>query len=400
MGHTVCNSHRSSGWHTPVKRGAANRLLVRLSLLGFILAWRGGAWADNSDAGAHLGPPPEMSAVPLIASESSSYSATQGVSVDIQDRADVVNFWNTEYKASNGVAMGWTGSIATCNAGTTTADYQQATLRRVNYFRAMAQLPAGLTLDPTLNPKCQELALMVIANGDLSHDPPNTWTCWTQDGHDAAMNSNIALGAAGPTAVDLYIRDPGAGNYPVGHRRWLLFPPLEQIGAGSTSGSYHDEDSGYTFTDSNAIWVIGLSGTRPAGPEWVSWPPPGYVPYSVVYERWSFSYHMADFTNATVTMSRGGTPISLVLETVDNRNFGDRTLVWRPEPPLPAKPSNDTTYSVTISNVLINSVAREFTYSVTIIDPDGVPPTPSPTTTPAPTLTPTPAPLGQGIIVH
>ena len=43
---------------------------------------------------------------------------------------------------SDGVAMGWTGSYATGNAGDISAAYREATRVRVNFFRALAGVPA------------------------------------------------------------------------------------------------------------------------------------------------------------------------------------------------------------------------------------------------------------------
>jgi len=353
--------------------GAAHRKSVFRSLI-FVFCLSGIAWSEPA-----LGPAPIATADILKAGAAPAPERlAQGLVVDATNRAGVVEFWDTVYLASEGVPINWTGSVPSCTAGTTSAEFMQATLRRLNYYRAMTGLPGDVTLDATLSAKCQDAALIMIANGSLSHQPPNTWTCWTQNGADAASKSNLAIGVYGPDAIDLYISDPGAGNSAVGHRRWILYPPLINTGTGSTNAVnsfYHGSD---------ALWVIGLMGSRPSTPEWVAWPPAGYVPYPLVYGRWSFSYYQADFDNATVTMTRDGSPISVTLEPVDNRGFGDRTLVWVPDVPVGSRPTQDTTYTVTIQNVVINSGATEFQYQVTVIDPDAPPPTLTPTPTPAP----------------
>jgi hypothetical protein len=312
-----------------------------------------------------------------------------GLSVDRFDRGAVVDFWKTVYEPAQGVAAEWTGDMASCTAGTTSVNYEEATLRCVNYFRAMTGLPGNVTLNPTKSAKDQDAALMFIANTALSHSPPDTWTCWTADGAEAAGRSNIALGRHGPGAINAYIDDFGSSNFGVGHRRWLLYPPLVEIGTGST-----DVRNSY-YNGSNAVWVIGEFGTRPPSPEWVAWPPDGYVPYAVVFERWSFSYPGADFSEATVTVNQGSTPVTVTLEPLDTRFIGDRTIVWKPDIPIGQKPAQDTTYSVRIENVLISSSPRSYEYLVTVIDPEtGGSPTPTSTPPPSPTatLTPTPTP--------
>lgn len=347
-----------------------------------------------------LGTAPVLEKPPANAgAQSPVRSVAQGLSVDIRDRAAVVDFWNNVYKSSEGVAIDWTGSVATCTAGTTNPDFTQATLQRVNYFRAMAQLPGDITLDSTLNAKCEEAALMMAANQSLNHAPPDTWLCYTTDGFDAAGHSNLALGAYGPRAIDLYMSDTGQYNYAVGHRRWILYPPLVTVGTGS-----NDASPGL-YPGADALWVIGAFGTRPPAPEWVSWPPPGYVPYPIVPGRWSFSYPQADFDNATVTMTQGGMTVSVTLEPVDNSGYGDRTVVWVPAISAGANPGQDTTYSVTVQNVVVDSTPRQFQYDVTIIDPDASGPTPTATPSPTattsatPTATPSSSP-GAGLVVY
>ena len=65
--------------------------------------------------------------------------------VNRTSRPAVVDFFNSVYSAALAVPTGWTGSVAGCNAGTTSAAYTSATLDMVNYFRAMTGLPASVT---------------------------------------------------------------------------------------------------------------------------------------------------------------------------------------------------------------------------------------------------------------
>jgi hypothetical protein len=353
--------------------------------------------------------------------------AEEGLAVDTSNRADVVDFYNNVFLASEGIGANWNGSISTCDPGATSSAYQDAVLLRVNYYRAMAGLPADLALNIDWNVKCQDAALMMIAEPGLSHSPPTDWACYTAEGSEAAGKSNLALGAAGAAAIRNYIYDfagdGSSANSQVGHRRWILYPPLQLTGTGDTTAH-----NGY-FTGSNALWVADSAafGTRPAEPEWVAWPPEGFVPYQVVdpnivffpgmtpeNQRWSFSLYRANFAGATVTMTESGNPVSL---QIVNRQNGyvvpDATIVWEPEG-LPRKeaPPQDTTYSVTVDGVVDRfGVTRQFTYAVTIIDPASIPPstpTRTATHTPTATLTPTETPTpsipgdvnGDGMVDH
>ena len=72
------------------------------------------------------------------------------------------------YLASQSAVAGWTGDRDTCNAGATTQEYADATLLRVNYYRAMAGLRGTVMLSNVWSAKCQETALMMSVAGQLS----------------------------------------------------------------------------------------------------------------------------------------------------------------------------------------------------------------------------------------
>ena len=291
--------------------------------------------------------------------------------VNTAGREEVRAFFNTVHAASEGAAMDWTGNHAGCNPGTTAAAFRDAVVRRINFFRAMAGVPAGIVLNDTFNAKNQDAALMMSANSALSHTPPSTWTCYTADGAEAAGKSNLALGNAGPEAIAGYMFDHGVGNEPVGHRRWLLYPQTETMGTGDI------EAAGGNYA-ANATWVFdgNFSEPRPTTrTNFVSWPPPGFIPYPVVYPRWSFSYPGANFASATVTMTSAGTNVPVRLELVAT-GMGENTLVWVPDN-LDAndytfawpRPVADKTYSVTVQNARIGTTPTTFAYAVSVFDP-------------------------------
>ncbi|MTW22676.1 hypothetical protein GJ668_16540 [Allochromatium palmeri] len=293
---------------------------------------------------------------------------TAGFVVDPSQRETSRLFYQSVFMASENLETGWTGDLNGCVPGTLSADYQDATILRVNWFRAMAGVPANIVLDSDFSDKAQQAALMMAANGQLSHTPPSSWSCYTSDGAEAAGNSNLSLGNAGPDAIFSQMRDDGTNNAAVGHRRWILHPQTARMGAGSLPGT-----AGHWA--SNALWVFddNLWAARPAVRDgFIAWPPPGYMPYQSVFARWSFSYDDADFSTAGVTMTRDGSPVALTLEALSYR-AGENTLVWLPAPYQEgdawARPTADETYQVTVSNVLLDGARLAFTYQVTVFDP-------------------------------
>ena len=293
-----------------------------------------------------------------------------GYVVNTASREEVRLFYKTVFDSSVGISANWTGDISTCNAGDTSADYKAATLRRINWFRAMAGIPAAVQFDATFSAKAQQAALLMSANKQLSHFPPTNWTCYNATSAEAAGKSNLALGNAGVDAVTKgYVGDPGSNNNVVGHRRWLLYPQTQLMGTGDVLASGGAPSA-------NALWVFdsNIFSTRPAvRDDFVAWPAKGYTPYTTVYPRWSFSYPNADFSKANVSMTENGVAIPAQLEQVTN-GFGENTLVWLPGGYVDGmswvRPKTDTFYQVTVGNVIINGQNRSFTYPVTVFDPD------------------------------
>lgn len=314
--------------------------------------------------GQNLGTAPELS------STKQEDAIIRATSVDVPpidtaDRSAVVAAFYTSYNASEGFTDGWDGNTTSCVLGVNSQNFTEATLRRVNYFRAMAGLPGNVVLDDAISTKCRRAAMMMSAEGQLSNNPTNTWSCYTIDGYDGAHNSNIALGIEGPAAINLYLDDPGTGNEFVGHRRWILFPPQAVMGTGSVPSQNGKMAA-------NALWVLASFGSRPAAPEFVAWPAPGFFPYQLLPKsssRWSFSRPTASLGIADVTVTKNGTPLTVNIVSRSENGVGDNTLVWTVSGVPTSAPATDTSYVVTVSDVLLNGAPTSYTYTVTVIDP-------------------------------
>lgn len=303
--------------------------------------------------------------IPLLSRGPDLISADK---LDMASRQTVLSFYQQHYLAYTGTPIQWTGSQAACSPGATSAAFQQAVLERINYFRAMAGVPANISLSADFNRKAQSAALMMSAAGQLSHSPPSSWPCYSADGASAAGSSDLYLGEYSWNAISGYMRDIGSGNAAAGHRRWLLYPQTLTMGSG-------DIPSSTQYYSANSLVVLDghAADPRPATRNvFVAWPPPGYVPAPVVFARWSFSYPQADFSAASVKMASNGASLPVSLAAVEN-GYGENTLVWIPlglsDSADWPKISADTTYSVTVSNVLINGASRSFSYNVIVFNP-------------------------------
>lgn len=298
--------------------------------------------------------------------------AAPAFQVNITNRAEVRAFFNAVYRASDEVPINTSAKVTNCIPGTNSQAFKNAIFWRINWFRAMVGVPANVSLNDSYSSNAQKAALMMSAQGAWSHTPTNGWPCWTTGGSNAAYNANLAINTYGADAITTYIDDFGAENVSVGHRRYMLYPQTLMMGTGDMPGQ-----NGHVTA--NATWVIddNYGGVRPQTrkPE-VAWPPAGFVSYPAVFRRWSFSYPAASFSGATVGMLSNGVPISAAKEAVIN-GYGENTLVWIPAG-LNAntsgyrwpRPATDTVYTVFLTNVTVRGNPSNFTYTVTVFDPD------------------------------
>lgn len=282
----------------------------------------------------------------------------QLVETNLTARQAAQKLYEDYYEASKTVSsdIPWSGDEPSCNAGDVPQNTMDKIFMRIAYFRKASGLNNTISENETKSEQAQQAALMMKANGALDHFPPETWKCYSVSGKDGAGNSLLTQ-TRNAEAVDSYMRDAGASNGPVGHRRWLLWPRLQEIGVGNTDNT-------------NAIWVLGNAGTAPEdAPEFISWPPQGYAPKQLAYPRWSFSIKDADFTGTSITMmDQNNESIGLSIEELDNA-YGDRTIVWVPSINVNTL-SDDATFTVSLKNVGVDDDFKDFDYDVTLFAPN------------------------------
>lgn len=342
---------------------------VALIAVLFLTMWGNSLLAQT----AEIGPPPEApSIVGALALSAPEVEASESTPtwLNTSRRAIVLNSFNQKYlPTQTNITLGWTGTAGTCAQGTTLPAYRDAVEQRLNWYRSMAGVPPHITLDPDKNSMDQQAALMMSVNRALSHSPPANWTCYTPDGATAAGNSSLCLSnsptylQADPGCVRSYMWEDGSHNTAVGHRRWILYPQTRTMGTGDVpaTGSYYS---------ANALWFwdSNFDGPRPATRDlFVAWPPKGYVPASLVFERWSFSYPGADFRSAQVSMICNGQTLALTQLPVAD-GYGENALVWEAGA-CPPSAGADSRANVIVSNVLIGGSSKSFTYTVRPFDP-------------------------------
>ena len=85
---------------------------------------------------------------PNFSAQSVPVARTNGLTVNTQNREEVRTFFNALFTAQIGIAPNWSGDLGNCNPGTTSAEYEDAVLTRINFYRAMAGVPADIIFNP------------------------------------------------------------------------------------------------------------------------------------------------------------------------------------------------------------------------------------------------------------
>ena len=307
--------------------------------------------------------------VPAVAPAGAVVNPTP--TIDPTNRASVLAAYQTSLVEPRAVPVGWTGSTSPCVKGTESAASIEATRAAVNFYRGLVGLPA-VTMNATKNSEALAAALMMQANNQINHFPPDSWSCWTQQGDDAAAASNLAQGVAGASAIDIYMADPGGGNYFAGHRRTMLYPLTTNIGTGST-------------TSYNALRVYGSEGARPVGPTWIRWPNAGFVPKralrpftfvgsTVLFSLSNNAMPSANYDDAVVTVKVGSTNLAVVVHD-ELENYGDDTLTFDVTMPAGYDTSDaDVRFDISVSGLKTDggaAIPNQSWSSTAIVNPSG-----------------------------
>ena len=337
---------------------------------------------------------------PGIYPNGSERMASNGFSVNNQDRNDVVSFWHGVYQASEGYEnrIDWTGNYSGTN-GTVSSDFVDDVERRLNYFRAMcgvrsnvavssistvtidstdAYKPSATTLRSTA---AQDAALMLVRNYNsqtgadpaLTHNPPDNLIGWSPAAWNASSKGNFAFGLYGPGAITEYMIEQlshstatSSWNSLVGHRRWNLLPNATKFATGDQPGA------SATLPPTNVFYVLQKpSEVLNEASGFVAYPAAGFFPVDLNSPFWSLSREGADFAFATVKMTDGnGNPVP-ILSTKRSDDYGDPAIIWQVSPAASIRSvATDTTFNVQISGIGGQGIPTSLGYTVTLINPN------------------------------
>lgn len=255
-------------------------------------------------------------------------------------------------------------------------------LDKLNEIRARHGLPA-VTYNATDNSAAAQAALYMVANATLTTTPSVGGHCYTSDAARLAGSSDLVLGAPlslGGNTQDIpstqmivsFLINAGPGT--LGQRRLLLNPFLGSTTFGRVDGLSIDSS---TPLVAGVLKVIGndVADVSAMTNDFVAYPygiypnaefsKTGYLSFSAIANKTDASANGAaqvSFSAATITVSTGGTFLSATNAAADYSGEGlPNSLQWK----VSGLQSN-VAYTVQISNVIVNGVTRQYTYSFTL----------------------------------
>lgn len=293
------------------------------------------------------------------------------------------NFLATEISSPD--QLGWTGKSGSCKPGKISIEAREKLLKRINYFRSLAGVHNTIVLDSLWNQYAQAAAMIMHSNNTLTHDPGPGMKCYSKDGKAGAATSNLSsiVDASIKLLIADEIQDGGTNNKDCGHRRWLLYSKAVKMGVGATPGAYavrvmqpYEDDQKDTMSFHGTV------------PEYFGYPFQGYVPYQLIYPKWSFAVPgEVDFATAKVELIAGDKPLSCTIISRGKVDYGDPTLIWTVRGLKEDFEYNyydmaekkkafeqlgllDKKVTVKISGVKIGGKVKSYSYSFNVFNPD------------------------------
>lgn len=261
------------------------------------------------------------------------------------------------------------------SAGKVSAKFLKDGLNAVNIVRYIAGIPSNVVLDDEYNGYAQAGAVINSANNRLEHTPQKP-EGMDDDFYDAGYTGtscgNISYGnpLISETIVSGYMDDGDPSNITcIGHRRWVLNPPMESTGFGYTPAKYsvmYAFDNADGYVDDNYSVTAWPAQNTPV--EYFD----GDYPYSLSL---SSDFDDVDRNKIVIKMVRmsDGKVFYFNSKTSDNENsksyfnvnndnYGQpHCIIWRPDT---TGYKNGDAYSVEISGITKGEVSYLVSYNI------------------------------------
>ena len=134
----------------------------------------------------------------------------------------IISLYKRLYLTSEIDTIVWNGNINRCNPGNLSSKIYIKAENRINFFRLVNGLNE-VHNNPELNKDAQNAALLIKANNQLTHYPKKSMKCYTKSAANGCKKSLLGftnwIHFPKTAFITQFIRDYGASNYAVVHRR-------------------------------------------------------------------------------------------------------------------------------------------------------------------------------------
>ncbi|MFC5703290.1 stalk domain-containing protein [Cohnella faecalis] len=258
-----------------------------------------------------------------------------------------------------------------------------------NFVRFLAGLPDDLEQDQSLNDQAQYGAVVLAAVDTLTHypaKPKDMDSGFFEIGAKSTSSSNLHAGLTKLHQTVLgYMSDSDSTNIDrVGHRRWILNPPLKKVGFGYALSN--------TATAYSPMQVFDKSGAKTSASPITAWPSPGAFPMIAFDfgDAWSVNLNKEQYESPTLNEvkvnlkritdgrewnfdynDKGSPDMSRNYFNVEGSGFGaGSSIIFRPADA--GAPSDQDVYEVKIEGIkTISGEAATISYTVSFFDIPG-----------------------------
>jgi hypothetical protein len=240
----------------------------------------------------------------------------------------------------------------------------QAGVDAINVVRYIAGIPYDVELDAEYTTLNQHGAVLLTAVDELTHyptKPANMDQAFFDKGYKATSSSNISTVNDPFTTVFRYMDDSAPTNVDrVGHRRWIVYPPMKKTGFGVGASRY-----GLMYAFDKTRGAVDF--------DYIAWPSPGVFPLKLINNNlaWSISVNVQKYgspdiskievtlkhlNSATVWTFSNSTSISTANQStyfnVDKGGYGvSNCIIFRPALDNSFKYEEGDVFQVTISGL-------------------------------------------------
>ena len=173
-------------------------------------------------------------------------------------------------------------TISPYSAGKVKQEVLQSGVDAVNLMRYIAGIADDVELSAEYTEMNQHGAVLLSAIKQLTHNPSKPQDMsdeFYQIALKGTSSSNISTTNLPSATIFMYINDSGSGNIErVGHRRWILNPPMKKTGFGVGANGY-----GLMYAFDRSRGNVDY--------DYVAWPSPGVFPLEFASKdlAWSIS---------------------------------------------------------------------------------------------------------------